>query len=250
VPSATAETHVRLLAEAQLRQAATAPRRRWLDEDFKLGGTPPEEQGLLRIKAVLNALHRVGAIGDATASSVLSEFAAALAVRGLAPAGSLLAAVPPGGPAVPGRTASGPDQLAAPPPPGVYQAIPMTAVIPAQRDGYLGEVHLQSLILGPDGAMIVTTFVSTWREAASLPGSAAGQPSFPPFGGSGLTDDQGRHYRLDYQSAEGGWHQYGVLSISPVPPRGIRWLDMPTGAGLGHRIRRAAGAPCRSRRPR
>ena len=76
--SAAAETHVRLLAEAQLRRAASTPRYLWLDEDFKLGGTPPEEEGLLRVKAVLNALHRVGAIGDATAWSVLSEFEAAL----------------------------------------------------------------------------------------------------------------------------------------------------------------------------
>ena len=67
-----------------------APGTLWLDEDFKLGGTPPEEEGLLRVKAVLNALHRVGAIGDATARSVLSEFAAALAARGLAPAESLV----------------------------------------------------------------------------------------------------------------------------------------------------------------
>ena len=83
MPSAAAETHVRLLAEAELRRAAVAPRYLWLHEDFKLGGSPPEEEGLLRIKAVLSALHRVGAIGDATVSAVLSEFAAALAARGL-----------------------------------------------------------------------------------------------------------------------------------------------------------------------
>lgn len=238
MPSEAAELHVRLLAEAQLRRAATAPRYRWLDEDFRLGGEPAEEAGLLRIRAVLNALHRVGALGDATALALVSEFASALAARGLAPPESLLRAVPPG------RATAGPDQPAPPPPSAGYRAVPISAVVPAEWDGYQGEVHLQTLILGPDSAMIVTTFVSTWREAASLPGTgAAGQPSFPPFGGSGLTDDQGRHYRLDYETAEGGWHQYGVLGISPVPPGGVRWLDMPTGTGPVRRIQLARPGP-------
>lgn len=231
--SAAAETHVRLLAEAQLRRAAAAPRYLWLDEDFKLGGTPPEEEGLLRIKAVLNALQRVGAIGDRVAWSVLSEFTAALAARGLAAPESLLASV------LPGSSGPGPDQpAAAPPPGGVYRAIPLSAVVSAELDGYQGEVHLQTLILSPDCALIVTTFVSSWRAAASLPGRGpAGPPGFPPFGPAGLTDDQGRRYRLDYETGEGGWHQYGVLSISPVPPGGTRWLTLPTGTGSVLRIR-------------
>jgi hypothetical protein len=227
VDSAAAETHVRRLAEAQLRQAAVA------------GGEPPQEAGLLRVRAVLNALGQVGALGEATAWSVLSEFTSALAVRGLAHPESLLRVV------VPGEAESflGPP-AAAPAPDGAYQAVPIAAVIPAEWEGYQGEVHLQTLIRAPDSAMIVTTFVSTWREAADLPsGTVAGQPSFPPFGSSGLTDDHGRRYRLDYAAAEGGWFQCGVLSIFPVPPADVRWLDMPTGTGRALRIRLAEPVP-------
>jgi len=231
VPSAAAETHVRLLAEAELRRAAVAPRYLWLHEDFKLGGSPPEEEGLLRIKAVLSALHRVGAIGDATVSAVLSEFAAALAARGLAAPESLLPAGPPG------SARPGPAGPAAPPPGGAYRAIPVSAAISAELDGYRGEVHLQTLILGPGCALIITTFVSSWRPAASLPdGGTGGQPGFPPFGDDGLTDDQGRRYRLDYETGEGGWHQYGVLRISPVPPPGTQWLNLPAGTGSVLRV--------------
>ncbi len=238
MPSAAAETHVRLLAEAQLRRAVTTPRYLWLDEDFKLGGSPPEEQGLLRIKAVLDALHRVGAIGGATASAVLSEFAAALAARGLAAPEILLA------PSLPDSTGPDPAQPAAPPPGGVYRAMPVSAAVSAELDGYRGEVHLQTLILGPDCALIITTFVSSWRAAASLPGDGtAGQPGFPPFGPDGLTDDQGRRYRLDYETGEGGWHQYGVLRISPVPPASTRWLNLPTGTGSVLRIELNRPAP-------
>ena len=35
--SAAAETHIRLLAESELRRAAASPRYSWLDEDFKAG---------------------------------------------------------------------------------------------------------------------------------------------------------------------------------------------------------------------
>lgn len=226
MPSAAAESHVRLLAEAQLRRAMAAPSYTWLDEDFRLGGEPAKEAGLHRVRAVVSALHRVGALDGVAAQSLLSDFAAALAARGLAPAERLLD-VALADPSEPGPT----ERAGRPAPGGRYRAIPISGAVPAEWGGYLGEVHLQTLALAPDSAMIVTTFVSSWREPAGLPGDGlSAQPSFPPFGESGLTDDLGRPYRLDYQTAEGGWHQYGVLGISPVPPADVRWLDMPAGA--------------------
>ena len=81
--NARAETHVRLLAEAQLRRAVASPRYRWLDEDFQAGGQPPEEVGLHRVSAVLSALRQVGVLSRATAGHLAAEFAGALAVRGL-----------------------------------------------------------------------------------------------------------------------------------------------------------------------
>ena len=224
--SAAAETHVRLLAEAELRRASTAPTYSWLDADFRMGGEPAREAGLNRVRAVASALLRIGALDGVAAQSLLSDFAAALAARGLASAERLLDAP------IPSASEPGPGEFADwPVPGGRYRAIPISRAVPAEWGGYLGEVHLQTLALAPDCAMIVTTFVSAWREPAGPPADGrSGQPSFPPFGESGLTDDQGRPYRLDYQTAEGGWHQYGILGISPIPPADVRWLDMPTGA--------------------
>ncbi|MGH3124567.1 MAG: hypothetical protein ACRDND_26585, partial [Streptosporangiaceae bacterium] len=81
--NARAETHVRLLAEAQLRRAAASPRYRWLDEDFQAGGQPPEEVGLHRVSAVLSALRQVDMLSPATAAHLAAEFTSALAARGL-----------------------------------------------------------------------------------------------------------------------------------------------------------------------
>jgi hypothetical protein len=86
VPSAAAETHVRLLAEAELRRASTAPTYSWLDEDFRMGGEPAKEAGLHRVRAVAGALLRVGVLDGVVAQSLLTDFTAALAARGLAPA--------------------------------------------------------------------------------------------------------------------------------------------------------------------
>lgn len=233
--NARAETHVRLLAEDQLRRALTSPRYRWLDEDFEAAGQPPEEVGLHRVGAVLSALRQVDMLSRATAAHLAAEFAAALAARGLhnpralaSPARSGPGAdAASGAAAEPGRSAPG----------GRYQAVPVGVVLPAEWDGYRGEIHVQALVLAPDRAAITTSFVSTWRDAPRTPsGTARPQPSFPPFGGSGVTDDQGRDYGLTLEVVEGGWHESGVLSLSAVPPPGTRWLDMPVSPGRSIRI--------------
>jgi hypothetical protein len=241
VDNARAETHVRLLAEDQLRRALTSPRYRWLDEDFEAAGQPPEEVGLHRVSAVLSALRQVGMLSQATAGRLAAEFASALAARGLhnprvlaSPARSGLGE----------RAAAGADAAAEPgssAPGGRYQAVPVGLVLPAEWDGHRGEIHVHALVLAPDRAAITTSFVSTWRAGPRTASAAATpQPSFPPFGGSGLTDDQGRRYRLTLEVVEGGWHESGVLDLSAVPPPGTRWLDMPVSPGRSIRIDLAA----------
>jgi hypothetical protein len=243
VDNAAAETYARLLAEAELRRAVSSPGFRWLDPDYELTGRPPDEEGLLRVKAVVSALGQVGALAEETGRSVLMDLAAALALRGLRAPGALLSPAMAGGPSRP-TAAPPPGQSQPGIPGGGYRAIPVGAVLPAHLDGYQGDVHLQALVLAPDRAAIVTCFVSTWRDAAARPaGQAVAQPSFPPFGGSGLTDDQGRPYRLSFEAAEGGWQERGVLDISPVPPVGTRWLDLPTGSGPVIRISLARRGP-------
>lgn len=233
--NARAETHVRLLAEDQLRRALTSPRYRWLDEDFEAAGQPPEEVGLHRVSAVLSALRQVDMLSRATAAHLAAEFASALAARGLHNPGVLAsparsgpgADAASGAAAEPGRSASG----------GRYQAVSVGVVLPAEWDGYRGEIHVQALVLAPDRAAITTSFVSTWRDGPRTPrGTAPPQPSFPPFGSSGMTDDQGRRYGLTLEVVEGGWHESGVLSLSAVPPPGTRWLDMPVSPGRSIRI--------------
>jgi hypothetical protein len=260
VDNARAETHARLLAEDQLRRALASPRYRWLHEDFQAGGQPPVEVGLHRVSAVLSALRQVGALSRATAARLFAEFADALAARGLHDPRGLASPAPPGqgpagpapaGPGGPAGTGDCADETAAQPgsgaPGGRYLAVPVGAVIPAEWDGHQGEVHVLALVLAPDRAAISTSFVSSWREAAAAAGGPGSpQPSFPPFGGSGVTDDQGRRYRLTLEIAGGGWHETGVLVLSAVPPPGTRWLEMPVSPARSIRID-LTGAPLQVR---
>lgn len=175
----------------------------------------------------------MGLLSQATAARLAAGFASALAARGLhnpavlASPGQSGLGEHAGAGAEPGSSAPG----------GRYQAVPIGIVLPAEWDGHRGEIHVQALVLAPDRAAITTSFVSTWRAAPRTAGATAtSQPSFPPFGGSGVTDDQGRRYRLTLELVEGGWHEAGVLGLSAVPPPGTRWLDMPVGPGRSIRI--------------
>jgi hypothetical protein len=209
------------------------------------------EVGLHTVSAVLGAFGQVGVLSRATAARLGAEFADALAVRGLHDPRRLAspdlpgpAQARPGGPAGTGALAAdGAAQGTRDAAGGRYLAVPVGAVIPAQWDGHQGEVHVLALVLAPDRAAITTSFVSSWREAAAAAGvPVPPQPSFPPFGGSGVTDDRGRRYGLTLEIAGGGWHETGVLALSAVPPPGTRWLDMPVSPFRSIRIG-LTGAP-------
>ena len=244
--NARAETHVRLLAEDQLRRAATSPRYRWLDEDFQAGGQPPVEVGLHRVSAVLSALRQVGVLSRATAARLGAEFADALAVRGLHDPRGLASPAPAragwshAGPG-PARRDREPGSGA---PGGRYLAVPVGAVIPAEWDGHQGEVHVQALVLAPDRAAITTSFVSSWRAAAA--GAAARSRHAPAQlpAVRRLRGDRrpGPALPAHPGDREGGWHESGVLALSAVPPPGTRWLDMPVSPGRSIRID-LTGAP-------
>ena len=131
-------------------------------------------------------------------------------------------------------------------PDGRYQAVPVGTVIPAEWDGHQGEVHVQALVLAPGPRRHHHQLRQ--HLAATQPGlpsrrSRHAQPSFPPFGGSGVTDDQGRRYRLTLEVVEGGWHETRRARPRPRCRRpGTRWLDMPVSPGQSIRID-LTGAP-------
>ena len=161
VPSAAAETHVRLLAEAELRRASTAPTYSWLDEDFRRAASQPRRPGCTG-----SGPWPARCSGLVCSTAWWPSPCSPTSPRRWPPAAwrrpqRLLDA------AIPSASEPGPAEFADwPVPGGRFRAIPISGAVPAEWGGYLGEVHLQTLVLAPDCAMIVTTFVSTWREPA------------------------------------------------------------------------------------
>ena len=138
--SAAAEAHVRLLAEASCAAAAASPRYLWLDEDFRAGGLPPEEDGLLRVSGGPERLSKVGVLSRGSGRPPGAEFAAALAAAACAP-------LRPGQPGSGQRGEAGLDRVRAAEAAGSPAAVRLAAgigpsrsarLIPAEWDGHLG----------------------------------------------------------------------------------------------------------------
>ena len=215
-----AETHLRLLAEAELRRAT-----RW-----------PADGGLLdechsaRLELVAQALHAVRAFDMGAANEIQAELALALGVRqprqgsgGLAPnAQAHLARLMPGPP----RPGAGHHQPPAPHAP--WRVMPVGQVIRGRAGDVQGELHLLAYAQAAAGARF--TAVSYWG-----PGQAPERHRPPP--GVLLAhqftavDDQGTSYQFSASLGPGGAEWSGVLDLRPNPPHRIRWLDLSTPPG-------------------
>ena len=184
---------------------------------------PPAESGLDRFRLVASALAQAGVIGEAAAQAVLDSLADALAIRGqLTPGRPYL---PPGSPSWgPGSRwlpASSPPPL----PGGPVRAIPLGTTLPLGPGGDLGEAGLLALVLAPDRAVLTAAaWLTGLRPSAGRPGRRPPAPL--PFGALVATDEHGAQYQADHTArpAHGRWSV--AFELTPVPPPGIRWLDL------------------------
>ncbi len=207
-----AETHLRLLAEADLRRVPT------LTADDLPGG---------RLTLVVEALSAVGAVDVGTADEILTELRLALAVRqpgeinetGPGPRGlstdarmqlARLMRSPPlrnttGSFTVSGLSA-GDTQLASQRTP--WRLVPVGQVIRGSDNEFRDEMLLLAYAHTAGGARF----------------TVAGRPFARLFTAA---DDQGTRYHLVFRGEPGA----GVLRLRPDPLREIRWLDLTTTSG-------------------
>jgi hypothetical protein len=217
-----AETHLRLIAEAELR----SPR--------------PDA----RFTQVAHALMAVGAIDSATAEAIQHDYDIASTVRlsqsdprQARPLRSLRvrrqaawmihsarqAQWPTLGP-TPGPF-GGPAQRPAQPP-AADRVAPIGMMIPIRHDDVRGELYVMSYAHTQSGARFTIT--------AWLRGSAFGRPPHPPAFARALqkiaaTDDNGTSYRLTYNGTGGLVELAGELFLNPTPPPDLPWLDVTVG---------------------
>jgi hypothetical protein len=216
-----AETYLRLIAEAQLRQPPD------------LSGPGPHPHRVWLAAATLAA---VGAVDPEVAWRVVSEFETSAGLRSgnLRPVISSLHRPHWASPSSPGPAGAGP---------GVPTAVQVgaTLALPAEREGWYGEFCLLSLARTDTQAALAVAA----RWAGQTRRAAGPRPRHAPFYQVGAVDDRGISYRaalwdMGVEDGPDWWDCH--LGLDPAPAPGTRWLEVGPGA-QGQRVRIDLGAP-------
>jgi hypothetical protein len=207
-----AETYLRMLAEAELRRAAT-----------DAAAVRPTE----RVRRAAGILVEVGALGEDLADEVITGIETALALRaradGQPPARKIRrltnfphkgpGAFPHRSPASPGRAQARRDDQ--------WRVIPVGRTL-RFREPPVG-ADLMTLVLTPDRIIAPVTIHT---------GAAGAGPGMLPFGALTAADDRGTSYHVEWSISGGGgitWE--GLIILDPSPPPDASWLDLLTGPG-------------------
>jgi hypothetical protein len=210
-----AETFLRLLAEAELRERV--PRARG-------PGVAPFATMPVALPRAAWALTAVGAVDQETAEAVLADIDLALNVRR-----------PPEPPDTPGSGPAGPRRFAGirpmprprqqtPPAAmtrgldGLDRYVPVGRMILFHDETISGELDLMSYAHTASGARLI----AAWQTRDPLGSRPRG---LPPVENFTAADDRGNHYQL-LLSVKGGRESGCELALSPGPPPDIRWLEI------------------------
>jgi hypothetical protein len=209
-----AETHLRQLAEAELR-GATAP--------GALGRGPAG-----RLPLVAQALIAVGAVDVGTADQIRAEFDLALAARYQA-AGMTPQALARLHGIRPPRAVTGTVTASGQPP---WQVAPAGQVIRIRDDEIHGELGLLAYLRTARGGRF--TAAGQMHGPAPGPGARPAHSHLLVSRQFTAADDKGAGYTLRFifrTGIPGSAVWAGVLDLRPDPPHEIGWLDLRTAPG-------------------
>jgi hypothetical protein len=222
-----AESHLRWIAETELRHAVTGPPQVYSLAELRAA------QRSVRFTQVAHALTAIRAVEPGIADAIQLDYDMALTARrgiihgqlsqlarspGLRRRGARL--LPPTqGPQGQGQPSQGQQS-------GLNRVAPVGMMIPVRFEDVRGELYVMAYTHTPAGARFT---IAAW-----LRGPVFGRPPNPPSIASAMhmivaTDDQGAGYQLGYSGAGGLVEWAGELFLRPTPPPGIRWLDLAVG---------------------
>lgn len=220
-----AETYLRLLAEAELRDPARS------HSVASPPGGPPLVTMSLTLSRAAWTLTAIGALDLETAEDILADAELALAARqhleprvagAIGPAGPRLgpsrfsgarltvrprSQTPGAGTSAPTGPARGPDRY-----------VPVGLMILFHDETISGELDLMSYAHTASGARLI----ASWQTRDPLGSRRHGLPPIEDFD---VRDDRGHRYELLF-ATKGRPESTCDLTLSPDPPPDIRWLDI------------------------
>lgn len=235
--SERAETYLRLLAEAELRQARTAHE----PGEFVVSGPHAVRHGPA-LRRVAQALVAVGAIDEVLADAIVAGFDLAIMVRQPNPQGrrpaltvamhssavrrQLGRLVKAGTYQVTAPPARAPAQQAQQAPQAPDRVVPIGMMIPLKDDNVRGELYLLAYSQTASGARYSATAVLRGAPPLHLPDLVRKLT---------VTDDQGNAYGLTFSGGRSDANWAGLLALQPAPPPGIGWLELTAPGGVVRR---------------
>jgi hypothetical protein len=189
--------------------------------------SPPAEACLSRIALLAAAFVRAGAVDERAAEWVLADLRTSLAARGLIEQGDLL---------------TGPSSRTGRPNPAVrsasgqLRAVPVGATTDCELAGRPGRLRLGTVTIGPDQAdLTVRGRLLPSADAEPTTGRSLGHRPHPLIAAleqCTAVDDRGASYHVSFSGGADSDSFDGRLQFMPVPPGGVRWLDLAL-AGVG-----------------
>jgi len=188
-------------------------------------GRPPERAelspvaGVRRLGGVAHSLALVGEIDPGTAEAVMAGVETALLARSRLPPHLLWI-----------RARSARRQQQARPPAGVYLAAPVGALVVNEPGSGVQHAHLVTMVIAPDRALL--TLAGWVAEPEDRPLHRDPWPVFGRPSAATARDDRGNSYALrDDSGWSSGDEWNSTMRLSPLPPAGIRWLELTMSPG-------------------
>ena len=214
----SAEGYLRQLAETERPHILAVPRNEPAASGNAFVRARPEPQGLRRVRAAAAALVAVGALDERAGQSIVTDLESAFFPDGPAWQGMLRA---------PFRR---PPRLATVRSGGILHAIGVGATIPVEVSGRRWTIQLLTLVLAADQAVL--TVIGRAPAESAQAGRDAPELSITEYLTGTAIDDRGDSYRVQWGAYEllgGMWD--GHFTFYPVPPAGLRWLDVTLALG-------------------
>jgi hypothetical protein len=231
-PSGSGVTRIAASAAGALNQVSTFIafrffrfQRQWMRRRHGRTYEPaPAESCIGRVEAIAAALTGAGALNDVTAMAVVSDLRVALAARSLVDHSGMLDE--------PSLLAAGWSTPASATP-GPVTCFPIGITADSEIEGKPARFYLSSLLLSP--AKGTLEFSATIPPEVLAHGPRIPRP-MRALDDVTASDDRGGNYRAHFSGGGGADRWDGRFHLMPVPPVGIRWLDVTLPGGKVVRV--------------